>query len=467
MSDSKIIIKIYSDTEDVSSISSAVKQLELKDFSVDCLIQKKIEINPDDILVFQISSLSSKYLNRILKVRENISNILIFVINTNDAVLVSSLAKLGFVDIFVLPFELPKLNSYLTEIITNKTYKTNKSESARSKKDIYNIRSIVGTSREFLRVLELAKKVADKNDVSVVILGETGTGKGLFARVIHEYSKRASGPFVDITCSAIPENLMESELFGYEAGAFTNAKSRKYGLFELAENGTLFLDEMGDLSLNIQAKLLRTIEKKLVRRLGGIVDIPINGRIISATNRDLEKMLSTGQFRRDLYHRLNVVSIEIPPLRERGDDVILITHKFIEDFNQQFNKKIKKIENQLKDFMMHYPWPGNIRELRNSVERAVLLSEDTTLRMKYFSNLTQNVKALAKENMVDLSRLPQFVKFELDYTKVDLKNLEILYAQNVFKKLNGNKSQTAECLGISRPKLDLLLKKVPHNNTKS
>jgi two-component system response regulator AtoC len=192
--------------------------------------------------------------------------------------------------------------------------------------------------------MRFAKKVADKSDVSVVILGETGTGKGMIARLIHEYSRRASGPFVDITCSAIPENLMESELFGYESGAFTNAKSRKYGLFELAENGTLFLDEMGDLTLSIQSKLLRTIEKKLVRRLGGVVDIPINARIISATHRNLEEMIKVGSFRRDLYHRLNVVSFEIPPLRSRGDDVVLIADKFIKEFNEQFGKSIKRIE---------------------------------------------------------------------------------------------------------------------------
>lgn len=458
MPDSRIIIKIFSDQEDVSTVSSAVKQLELKNFSVDCVIQKKLEINPDDILVFQINSLSSRYLNRILKIRDNISNISIFVINNNDAVLVSSLAKLGFVDLFVLPFELPKLNSYLTEIITNKTYRTSKTEAGRSRKDVYNIKSIVGTSRGFLKVLDFAKKVADKSDISVVILGETGTGKGLIARVIHEYSRKSNGPFVDITCSAIPENLMESELFGYEQGAFTNAKSRKYGLFELAENGTLFLDEMGDLSLSIQAKLLRTIEKKLVRRLGGVVDIPINARIISATNRNLEAMLETGQFRRDLYHRLNVVSILLPPLRERGDDVILLANKFIRDFNKQFGKTVNRIDKKLKEFLMNYPWPGNIRELRNSVERAVLLSDENTLRLKLFSNLTQNMDALAQEGKLDVNTHPHYINMEVNYTKTRLDEIEKLYISSVLEKNGGNKSKAAEYLGISRPRLDRILK---------
>lgn len=458
MSESNIIIRIYSDSEDVSSVSSAVNQLEVKDFQLEYLFPKKFEINPNDILIFQISSLSSRFLNRILKAKESIGNILIFVVNTNDAVLVSSLAKIGFADIFVLPYELPKLNSYLTEVITNKTYITTKGQRERIGKDVYNIRSIVGTSSNFLKVMRFAKKVADKSDVNVVILGETGTGKGMIARLIHEYSRRASGPFVDITCSAIPENLMESELFGYEPGAFTNAKNRKYGLFELAENGTLFLDEMGDLSLNIQSKLLRTIEKKLVRRLGGVVDIPINARIISATHRDLEEMLKVGSFRRDLYHRLNVVSFEIPPLRSRGDDVILIANKFIKEFNEQFGKSIKRIEKKLKDFMYSYPWPGNIRELRNAVERAVLLSEDNTLRLKHFANLFGNIDSLAKEGKVEVKNLPNYVGLEVNYTKTNLRELEKLYANSIFEKTNNNKSRTAELLGISRPKLDQLLK---------
>ncbi|MGA8264245.1 MAG: sigma-54 dependent transcriptional regulator [Ignavibacteriaceae bacterium] len=459
MSETKIEVKIYSDVEDISSIISAVEQLELKDYLVDCVFPKKFEINPNEILIFQINGLSSRYLNRIIKAKESISNIIIFVINTNDAVLVSSLAKIGFVDLYVLPYELPKLNAYLAEIITNGVYKTSKNLKGRAGKDIYNVRSaIVGTSTNFLKVVGFAKKVADKSDVSVVIQGETGTGKGILARLIHEYSKRASGPFVDITCSAIPENLMESELFGYEPGAFTNAKTRKYGLFELAENGTLFLDEMGDLGFNIQSKLLRTIEKKLVRRLGGVVDIPINARIISATNKNLETMIEAGQFRRDLYHRLNVVSLTIPPLRERGDDVIHLANKFIREFNQQFNKNIKRMEKQLKEFLVQYPWPGNIRELRNSIERAVLLGEDNTLRLSQFSNLMQNIDVMAEEKKQEKVNLPNFVSFDVNYTKTELRELERIYAKNILDKTRGNKSKTANLLGISRPKLDSLLK---------
>ena len=169
-------------------------------------------------------------------------------------------------------------------------------------------------------------------------------------------------------------------------------------------------------------------------------------------------MLETGQFRRDLYHRLNVVSFMIPPLRERGDDVIHLTNKFIKEFNQQFGKNIKRIEKQLKEFLVHYPWPGNIRELRNSIERAVLLSEDTTLRLSQFSNLMKNIDAIAEENKQEKTDLPNFVSFDINYTKTKLKELERIYAQNILLKTKGNKSKTAELLGISRPKLDSLLK---------
>jgi transcriptional regulator with PAS, ATPase and Fis domain len=191
--------------------------------------------------------------------------------------------------------------------------------------------------------LELSKKIADKKDINVLILGETGTGKGLLAKAIHKYAFGESSPFVDIICTSIPEALLESELFGYEPGAFTSAKNQKQGLFELADKGTLFLDEIGDLSITIQSKLLRTIEKKIIRRLGGVKDIPISARIISATNKDLAIQLENNLFRRDLFHRLNTVTIELPALRDRGDDVLILADHFIAHFNKIFNKNITKM----------------------------------------------------------------------------------------------------------------------------
>ncbi len=450
--DSKINIKIYSDIEDKSSIISAVKQLELKGIDVNIHLPKKVEVTSNEILIIQLQDLNSRYLNKILELKNSIQNKIIFIAK-GDAVLVSSLAKLGFQDIFVLPYELYRFISHLFEIINNKSYLTQRPVEA---VDGLSLRSIIGESGEFRKIINLARKVSEKSDVNIIILGETGTGKGLLAKAIHNNSPHRDNPFVDIICTAIPETLLESELFGYEPGAFTNAKARKFGLFELAEQGSIFLDEIGDLTINIQSKLLRTIEKKVIRRLGGILDIPINARIISATNKNLEVLIENNLFRRDLYHRLNVVSLELPPLRHRREDIPVLANYYIEEYNRQFGKNIKKIEKDLKDFMMNYPWPGNIRELKNSIERGVLLSEDSTLRLKYFSNLLGNIKKDSSISTVE--SLPFFVRLDLNYSNTDLRKIDKLYASEILKKMNGNKSQTAKLLGISRPKLDMLLK---------
>ena len=229
-------------------------------------------------------------------------------------------------------------------------------------------------------------------------------------------------------------------------------------MFELAGKGTLFLDEIGDLSLNIQTKLLRAIEKKVIKRLGGVTDIPINARIISATNRNLEEMVEKKSFRRDLYHRLNVVSIEIPPLRERGEDIILLANHFIADFNKQFDKSTKKLDKDVQHFMLGYPWPGNVRELRNAIERAILLSDDAKLQLKDFSNLIKNVAIDSSEVLETMNVPTHIIRMEVNYGSTDLKKVEKHYAHEVLMKLGGNKTQTARILGISRPKLDTLLR---------
>jgi len=298
----------------------------------------------------QIDSLGSGLLAEVAQVKKEIPNKIITVIRNNNALLVSTIAKMGLHDIFVFPYEIIKFTSYIKELITNGLYKTALSSQRDEDNIRYNLARIVGSSPKFSRTIDLAKKVSEQTSSNILLLGDTGTGKGLFARAIHNYGKNRKDPFVDIVCTAIPENLLESELFGYEAGAFTSARTRKLGLFEIAENGTLFLDEIGDMSLNLQAKLLRAIEKKVIKRLGGIVDIPINARIISATNKNIGAMIEEGSFRRDLFHRLNVVTIELPPLKERSEDIISLADYFIEEFNFSFNKSVKKISRELRYF---------------------------------------------------------------------------------------------------------------------
>ncbi len=415
-------------------------------------------MEPNVVLILQVNDLESNLLNKIIKVKNNIKNKILFVIPDNNALLVSSIAKLGFLDIFIFPYELYKFISYLEEIVVNNAFLTSTMSTRDFAENIDDFSSIIGQSKNLLKIINLAKKVSERQDMNVLIRGETGTGKGLLAHAIHNNSTESRGPFVDIVCSSIPENLLESELFGHEAGAFTNAKNKKPGLFELAEQGTLFLDEIGDLSLNIQKKLLRTIEKKVIRHLGGIYDIPINNRLISATNMNLETLIENNVFRRDLYHRLNVVSLELPPLRERDGDVILLSEHFINEFSKQFNKLIKKIDLETLDFISKYPWPGNIRELRNSMERAVLLTNDSVIRLKDFSNLVNTKPQRNFENGEKIIDLPQFIKVDLNYTNTTIKKLNKIYAKQVLEKVKGNKSKTARLLGISRPKLDSLLK---------
>ena len=458
MSEGYYNIKVFSDTTDLVSVTSALKQLELKGFPLNVSFPSELEVENNDIVVLRIESLDSNLYKSIIRIRRGKTNKFIIIINNSDALLVTSLLKQGFYDIFVFPYEVLKFTSFLSEIISNKSYITETNRIGTFGMNRQGINSILGNSEKLLRAVELASKVSEKSSSNVLILGETGTGKGLFARAIHNNGPLNQFPFIDIVCTAIPENLLESELFGYEAGAFTDARTRKIGLFELAERGTLFLDEIGDLSFNIQTKLLRAVEKKVIKRLGGVVDIPVNARIISATNRDLEFMVEQNMFRRDLYRRLNVVSLEIPPLRERGEDIVLIANHFIDEFNKQFNRSVKKLDKDVQHLLMGHPWPGNVRELRNAIERAVLLSDDRKLQIKDFSNLINNIwnstHFEAKSDEIPAS----IVRLDVNYGITSLRNVDKEYARKVLAKMGGNKTQTAKLLGISRPKLDILLK---------
>jgi len=458
MDEVPVNIKVFSDSSDVVSITSALKQLSLKGIPINFTFPENFMPEDNDIIVLQLESMESLKLKDVIAVRRKINNKILIIIRNADALFVTSLLKFGFYNIFVFPYEVLKFTSLLAEIISNKTYITEGNRLGSFGVNKQGINSIIGESESLLRVLNLANKVSEKSNANILILGDTGTGKGLFARAIHNNGKTRAFPFIDIVCTAIPENLLESELFGYEAGAFTDARTRKIGLFELADKGTLFLDEIGDLSINIQTKLLRAIEKKVIKRLGGVADIPINARIISATNRDLDSMVEDNLFRRDLFHRLNVVSIEVPLLREREDDIVILANHFIKEFNMQFDKSVKKIDKDLQHFLMGYSWPGNVRELRNAIERAVLLSDSDKINMDDFSNLIRTTQIEFQDN-ISSEKIPNnVVRMDINYGTTGLRNLEKHYAREVLKRLNGNKTQAARLLGISRPKLDTLLK---------
>jgi DNA-binding NtrC family response regulator len=242
----------------------------------------------------------------------------------------------------------------------------------------YSLDDIIGTSPAMQKVFTTVEQVSDSN-VDVLVVGETGTGKELVARAIHRRSGRAKAPFVPVDCGAIPENLLESELFGHERGAFTGADSRRIGLLEFADGGTFFLDELGELPLQLQPKLLRTLQERKVRRVGGREEIEIDVRLVAATSRDLEAMIRQERFRQDLYYRINVVRIELPPLRMRGDDIGLLAEHFAIRHSREMGKPTPSISPEAYQVLKQYPWPGNVRELQNVIRRAIALSQDTAI----------------------------------------------------------------------------------------
>src|ERR671925_31238 len=282
--------------------------------------------------------------------------------------------KIGAFDYVQKPFEIEEMELKVNKAIEHRRLKHEIEYLRHTQQDIYDFDRIVGASGALQSVLAIVKKVA-KSNTTVLIRGETGTGKELIAGAIHYNSLRAGRPFVKVNCAALQENLLESELFGHEKGAFTGADRQRIGRFEQADGGTLFLDEIGDMSPSTQAKILRVLQEHEFERLGGTRTLRVDVRLIAATNRDLPAMVQSGHFREDLYYRLNVVSIETPPLRERKDDIVPLANAFIRRFSGELKKKIEGLEPDAQKLLMRYNWPGNIRELENTIERAILLAE--------------------------------------------------------------------------------------------
>ncbi len=301
-------------------------------------------------------------------------------------------------------------------------------------KETFSFEGIIGNSHAMQEVFDVARKVAERPTSTLLILGESGTGKGMLAKAIHYHSPLSKQPFVELNCAAIPETLLESELFGYEPGAFTDAKKRKIGLIEKGNGGTVFLDEIGDMSLSLQAKLLKVIEEKTFIRLGGDDVVSVDVRFMAASNMDLDERVKRSEFREDLLFRLNVITITLPPMRDRADDVILLAKHFIVMLNQEMGRSIESISPDAAQALRSYHWPGNIRELRNAIERVMILEEGPVIELE---NLPANIQGqvtpgTAREGPMTLEEL------EKDHI------LRTLDAQN------GNISQTAKTLGISR-----------------
>lgn len=352
----------------------------------------------------------------------------------------------GAYDFYEFPINSRLILAMIEKAIEKQTLYVEKTELERRVKERFDFGKIIGRSKAMQHVMEIVGSVAPKN-VNILLTGETGSGKEMIANAIHFNSPRSAKPFIKVNCAAFSEGVLESELFGHERGAFTGAITRRVGRFELADGGTIFLDEIGDITLSTQIKLLRVIQEKEFERVGGNETIKVDVRIIAATHQDLKMLIEEKRFREDLYYRLNVVYIELPSLRQRKDDIPLLASFFIHRFNEEKDYQIKGITNEAMQILLNYEWPGNVREMENAIESAMALAEKNIIEAKYlpsFLLLTQPQNS-------------QFYQVPQDYTFVEIEK-EII--RQALEKKGGNQTRTAKMLGIGRRTLQRKLKEM-------
>jgi two-component system, NtrC family, response regulator AtoC len=375
--------------------------------------------------------------------------------------------KLGAYDYVNKPFDHEELLASIQKALETTRLRREVKRLRSEQKNAYGVSSIIGRSAAMQDVFTMIRKVAESAATTVLIQGESGTGKDLVAKAIHFASDRSDKPFMNITCSALPESLLESELFGHERGAFTDAKLQKKGLLEMAGGGTVFLDEIGDMGLALQAKLLRFLEEKTFKRVGGTRDIRVDVRIIAATNRELERVVREGTFREDLYYRLKVIPIHLPPLKARKGDIPHLVAFFLDQFNREFKKNTHGIDAEALDCLMRYDWPGNIRELRNMIERTMILENKPQVEIQ---DLPREI-ALASEGRAATSPSPETAAvraadddgadgaFRLPETGVTLEEVERDLVKQAVERTQGNQTHAARLLNISRDALRYKMKK--------
>ncbi len=376
------------------------------------------------------------------KLKEHDQDLLVIMITAyGDLTHAITAMQAGAYDYLTKPFELEELRLKVEKALETQRLRREVNQFRRQQLDDPII-GIFGSSPKIQAVKRLIGLVAQTPRTSVLIQGESGTGKELVANAIHHTSNRQNKPLVKINCSAIPDNLIESELFGHEKGAFTDAKILKKGIFELANGGTLFLDEVSSLKLNLQPKLLRILETQTLRRVGGTADIPVDVRIVTATNKNLENSMKDGEFREDLYYRLKVMVIDVPPLRERQEDILPLAKLFLDWNNREFNKEIQGISPEAEKVLLYYLWPGNVRELKNVIERASILCQGKWLEPEHLP-LELQVESESTD-----------VEAESEYSaEFSLDEMEKRHILHVLKQNKNNKSRTARVLGISRSTL--------------
>jgi len=400
--------------------------------AIEIVKKEGIDIVLLDILMQDMDGID--VLKEIKKINDEIEVIMVTAVKTVKSAIESM--KLGAYDYITKPFDTDEILITVEKALEKRNLFK---EIVRLKSEMipFRFENIIGESPQMQKIYEIIQDLANNNS-TVLITGESGTGKELIARAIHFNSQRKQSPFVVVDCATIPENLLESELFGYEKGAFTDAFERKIGKFELADTGTLFLDEIDALKLNLQGKILRAIETKEIQRIGDMRPIKIDVRIISATNVNLKKAVQEGKFREDLYYRLNVIPIEVPPLRERKDDIPLLLNYFIGLYNKEFGKKVKGISTEALDVLYKYDWPGNVRELKNLTERLVALSKKEIINQE---SLPLDILFSDRRNFAPDCEMS---------LKSAREEFERQFIINILEKVNWNQSKAARIMGIHR-----------------
>ncbi len=437
--------------DDEKEICESLKMiLEYENYYVDYSTNpdtglKKIEEQKYDLLLLDIQMPQMSGFEILSRLKEKKINLVVIIISAHSSIDNAVKAtKLGAFDFVEKPIDRDKiLISVRNALKTSELLK----ENAKLKKDLLEETGILGESRQIKNILETIKRIAP-TDARILITGENGTGKELVAKEIHKYSKRSDKPFVEVNCAAIPNELIESELFGHEKGSFTGAMQKRIGKFEQANGGTLFLDEIGDMSPQAQAKVLRAIEDNKIERVGGNQKIEVDVRIISATNKNLVTEIENGTFREDLYHRLNVIPLEIPPLRERKEDIELLSEFFMRKICEKNNFPLKTIDKDAIEILKNLPWTGNVRELRNLIERLAIMIPGELITAKELSKYLP-VSSAIHDDFLNITN--SFQEFK--------EKAEKAFIEKQLENNNWNISKTAEALGIQRSHLYSKMKK--------
>ena len=397
------------------------------------------EESPDLVLLdVQLPGMNGmEVLERIKELDEEVIVIMVTALGVLETAVMAM--RLGAYDYINKPFNLDELAIVIKKSLETQELKREVAQLRSTQPKKFSIDAIVGVSDELHHVLNMVRKIAQSDAGTVLVQGESGTGKELIAKAIHYEGGRADKPFMAINCAAVPETLLESELMGHEKGAFTDAKSLKKGLFEMAHGGTVFLDEIGDMPQAIQAKLLRVLEDRTFRRVGGTKDIHVDVRIISATNKDLLAAIEDKTFRNDLYYRLQVIPIFLTPLRERRSDILVLAHSFIEAFNREFGKSVKGISEAAEKFLVEYNWPGNVRELRNVIERAIILENDEIMRLEHLPR-----ELVSRSGGTESGPLA----FILPPEGIDIEDVERELIRQALDMSEGNQSKAAKKLNL-------------------